>query len=59
MSRRSRAVRREVPPDIRYNSVLVQKFINRMMRAGKKSVAQRMMYEAMDTIEARAKRPAL
>jgi len=39
--------------------VLVQKFINRMMRVGKKSVAQRMMYEAMDTIEARAKRPAL
>lgn len=59
MSRRSRAVRREVPPDIRYNSVLVQKFMNRMMRAGKKSVSQGLMYEAMEMIEARTKRPAL
>ncbi|MDX9956021.1 MAG: 30S ribosomal protein S7 [Anaerolineae bacterium] len=59
MSRRSRAVRREVTPDIRYNSVLVQKFMNRMMRAGKKSISQQLMYEAMDEIEARMKRPAL
>ncbi|OQA13171.1 MAG: 30S ribosomal protein S7 [Chloroflexi bacterium ADurb.Bin360] len=59
MSRRSRAVRREVAPDIRYNSVLVQKFMNRMMRAGKKSTSQQIMYGAMDEIEARMKRPAL
>lgn len=59
MSRRSSAARREVAPDIRYESVLVQKFMNRMMRAGKKSVSQTIMYDAMDTIEARMKRPAL
>lgn len=59
MSRRSRAIRREVAPDIRYDSVLVQKFMNRMMRAGKKSISQRLMYDAMETIEARTKRPAL
>jgi small subunit ribosomal protein S7 len=37
----------------------VQKFINRMMRGGKKSTARRIMYAAMDTIEARMNRPAL
>lgn len=50
MPRRYRPPKREVPPDIRYNSVKVQKFINRMMHGGKKNVAQRVMYEAMDII---------
>jgi small subunit ribosomal protein S7 len=59
MPRRNRPPRRNVAPDIRYNSVSVQKFINRMMRGGKKSVARQIMYEAMDTIEARTNRPAL
>ena len=59
MPRRNRPPRRKVAPDIRYNSVPVQKFINRMMRGGKKSTARKIMYEAMDTIEARMNRPAL
>ena len=59
MPRRNRPPRRKVAPDIRYNSVPVQKFINRMMHGGKKSVARRIMYDAMDTIEARTNRPAL
>ncbi len=59
MPRRYRPPKRQIPPDIRYNSVLVQKFINRMMRGGKKSVAQRVFYQAMDLVEARAKKPAL
>ncbi|MGC9356899.1 MAG: 30S ribosomal protein S7 [Anaerolineae bacterium] len=59
MPRRYRPPKREIAPDIRYNSVLVQKFINRMMRDGKKSVARRIMYEAMDLMEARTKKPAL
>jgi small subunit ribosomal protein S7 len=50
MPRRYRPPKREIPPDIRYNSVKVQKFINRMMHGGKKNVAQRVMYEAMDII---------
>jgi len=37
-------------PDPRYNSVLVQKFVNCMMLGGKKSVAQRVFYDAMDVI---------
>ncbi len=59
MSRRVSAVKREVIPDIRYNNVIVSMFINRMMRGGKKSTAQRVMYGAFELIEQRAKRPAL
>ncbi|MGC9522369.1 MAG: 30S ribosomal protein S7 [Anaerolineae bacterium] len=59
MPRRNRPPKREIDPDIRYNSVRLQKFINRMMRGGKKSIATRIMYEAMDMAEARANKPAL
>ena len=59
MSRRVSAVKREVIPDIRYNNVVVSMFINRMMRGGKKSTAQRVMYGAFELIEQRAKRPPL
>ncbi len=59
MPRRYRPPRRQVAPDVRYNSELVTRFINRMMRGGKKSVATRVMYDAMDLIEARAKRNPL
>jgi len=50
--RRRRAEPREIPPDPVYNSSLVQKFINCMMWDGKKSVAQRIFYEAMERIQA-------
>ena len=46
-------------PDIRYSSVTVQEFINRMMRGGKKSAAQRVMYDTLGLIEERAKRNPL
>ena len=59
MSRRARAVKREVIPDIRYNNTVVSMFVNRMMRGGKKSTAQRVMYGAFELIEQRAKRPPL
>jgi small subunit ribosomal protein S7 len=59
MPRRNSPPKPEVPPDIRYNSVPLQRFINRMMRAGKKSVAQRVMYEALDRVEARTNKPAI
>jgi small subunit ribosomal protein S7 len=48
-----------MPPDPRYSSVQVQAFINRMMRSGKKSTATRLMYDAMDMIEEKTKRPGL
>lgn len=59
MPRRSSPPRLEIPPDIRYNSVPLQRFINRMMRVGKKSVAQRVMYQALDRVEARTNKPAI
>ncbi len=59
MSRRNRAIKREIQPDIRYNSLMVQMFINRMMLSGKKSTAQHIMYDALALIEERSKRPGL
>jgi small subunit ribosomal protein S7 len=59
MPRRNRPTKREIDPDIRYNSVPVQKFINRMMYGGKKHTAERIMYEAMERAEARTNKPAL
>lgn len=59
MSRRTRAEKREIPPDVRYNSVQVQSFINRVMKNGKKSVAATLFYDAIDLIEERTKRNGL
>jgi small subunit ribosomal protein S7 len=59
MSRRNRAIKREIQPDIRYNSLMVQMFVNRMMLNGKKSTAQHIMYDALALIEERSKRPGL
>ena len=59
MPRRYRPPKREVKPDVRYNSVMVARLINKLMRGGKKSVAARVVYDALDIIEGRAKRPPL
>ncbi len=59
MPRRNRPPKREIPPDIKYNSVLVQQFINKLMMKGKKSTAQRVFYDALELAEQRAKRPGL
>lgn len=57
---RKGAVRpRPITPDPVYSSILVQRFINRLMFDGKKSVAERIFYGAMEQVEARARRPAL
>jgi len=59
MPRRNRPPKREIKPDIKYDSVLVSRFINKLMLKGKKSTAQRIFYDALDIIETRAKRPGL
>ncbi len=51
MARRRRAERRTVLPDPKYNSELVARVINYVMRAGKKSTAERIIYGAMDKIQ--------
>ena len=59
MSRRSKPEKREIPPDVRYSSVQVQNFINRVVRRGKKSVATSLVYDAFAMIEERTKRNPL
>ncbi|HET7904450.1 MAG TPA: 30S ribosomal protein S7 [Planctomycetota bacterium] len=51
MRRAAYIKKRETKPDARYNNVLVTRFINSLMIQGKKSVAERIFYGAMDTIE--------
>jgi small subunit ribosomal protein S7 len=57
--RRSGAAKREVLPDPKYGSRLVAKFVNIMMIRGKKSTAERIMYDAMTSVEDRSKQEAL
>jgi small subunit ribosomal protein S7 len=59
MPRRNRPPRRDVQPDVKYNSELVARFANNLMRHGKKSKSFRIMYDAFDIIEARSKKPPL
>ena len=56
MPRRGKVIRRRVSPDARHNSVWLQMFINKLMRDGKKSTAERVMYNTLDIIEQRAHR---
>ncbi|MBR2317056.1 MAG: 30S ribosomal protein S7, partial [Spirochaetales bacterium] len=51
--------KREVLPDIKYNDVLVSKFINVMMLKGKRSVSQHIMYVALDKLEEKTETSAL
>jgi len=55
MSRRRRAVKREIDPDPVYNSITLAKFINKMMRSGKKSIARRIAYNAIEKFAKRVK----
>ena len=50
MSRRSKAVKRTILPDPRYNSTVVTQFINKVLWRGKKTVAQRIFYNTMALI---------
>ena len=56
MARRRRPEKREILPDPQYGDVVLSKFMNSVMLDGKKSVAELIVYGALDTIEARAKR---
>ena len=55
MSRRHRAEKREIIPDPKFGDVVVTKFMNSVMYEGKKSVAERIVYGALEIIESRAK----
>ena len=55
MSRRHRAEKREIIPDPKYHNEVVTKFMNSVMREGKKSVAEGIVYGAFDSIEEKTK----
>jgi small subunit ribosomal protein S7 len=55
MSRRHRAEKREIIPDAKYGDVVVAKFMNTIMYEGKKSVAEQIVYGALDGIESKVK----
>ncbi len=59
MPRRGRVVIRGLPPDAKYDSVLVTKLINRVMTGGKKSTAEGVVYDALKIIEQRASKAPL
>ena len=55
MPRRGQAPKRSVVPDSRYTDVNVARFINHLMTRGKKALAERIVYGAMETMQAKAK----
>jgi small subunit ribosomal protein S7 len=59
MSRRHRAEKREVLPDPKFGNMVVSKFMNSIMYAGKKSVAESIVYGAFDMIEGKTKQSPL
>jgi small subunit ribosomal protein S7 len=53
MSRRRRAEKREILPDPKFNDLIVTKFMNYVMHEGKKAVAENIIYDAFDILEAK------
>lgn len=51
MPRRARVVKRETPPDAKYQNVTVATLVNKVMQRGKKSLAERIVYNALQIIE--------
>ena len=59
MPRKRVVARRDMTPDPKYNSLLVAKFVNNLMKKGKKSLAESILYGAFDIIEDRTKEEPL
>ena len=59
MARRRDSIKREILPDPQYNSKLVAQFVNVMMRSGKKSISQRILYDCFDIIEQKSSEDGL
>ena len=51
MPRRAQAIKREISPDAKYQSVIVARLINKIMKCGKKSTAERIVYGALQVVE--------
>ena len=59
MSRRHRAEKRVINPDPKFGDLVLSKFMNSIMLDGKKSVAERIVYAALDQVEEKARTEAL
>ena len=59
MARRRRAEKRRVTPDPKYHNIELSQFINKVMLNGKKTVAQRIVYEALDKASQEVRRPPI
>ena len=59
MSRRRKQLEREIFPDPKYNSVVLSKFINTVMKRGKKSLSEKIVYNALDILAAKTKEEPL
>lgn len=59
MARKGQSPKRQVLPDPVHSSEMLARFINRVMRGGKKSVAERMVYTALSMVEEKAGKPAI
>ena len=57
MPRRARVVKKEIPADAKYHSVTVTRLINKVMLDGKKSSAERIVYEALQVLEQQEAKP--
>ena len=55
MSRRHKADKREIIPDAKFGDIVLTKFMNSIMKEGKKSAAERIVYGALDQMESKAK----
>ena len=55
MSRRHRAEKRDVIPDPKFGDIVITKFMNSVMRDGKKSIAEKIVYGALDQMEEKTK----
>ena len=59
MARRRSAVKREVLPDARYGDMVLAKFMNSLMYEGKKSIAERIVYGALEKVEQKSQKEGL
>jgi small subunit ribosomal protein S7 len=59
MPRRARAAKKETAPDAKYQSVIVAKIVNKVMKQGKKRTAERIVYEALQQLELQVSKDAV
>ena len=59
MARRRRPEKREILPDPRFGDLILSKFMNLVMYEGKKSIAESIVYNALDSVEAKTRREPL